>query len=150
MARDFLIIEINGVGVERRFNSSRDICHYRRSHLYPDTIEAIMLQMCTDGFVICEEYKNILDEMEAKDIELILDDHQQEDDLASVVYISDVEDLDNLENDPEDGSILASLVGKEHSLPSTSKVTRTQRQVGSTQGPRSLRYHNRHPGLYKE
>lgn len=100
--------------------------------------------------MICEEYKNILDEMEAKDIELILDNHQQEDDLASVMYISDVEDLDNLENDPEDGFTLASLAKKEHSLPSTSKVTRTQRQVGSTQGPRSLRYHNRHPGQYKE
>jgi hypothetical protein len=129
---------------------TRDICHYQQSRLQPDTIEAIMLQMCTDQFVIREEYKNMLDEMEAKDIELILDNYQQEDDLASVMYISDVEDLDNLENDPEDGSILASLVEKEHSLPSTSKVTRTHRQVGSTQGPRSLQYHNRHPGQYKE
>ncbi|KAJ1704854.1 hypothetical protein NYO67_12991 [Aspergillus flavus] len=29
MARDFLAVTTNGVGVERLFNSARDICHYR-------------------------------------------------------------------------------------------------------------------------
>ena len=75
--------------------------------------------------MICKEYKNILDKIEAKNIELILDNHQQEDDLVSVIYISNIKDLDNLENNLEDSSILASLVKKEYSLPSTSKVTCT-------------------------
>ncbi|KAJ5378251.1 uncharacterized protein N7496_005660, partial [Penicillium cataractarum] len=34
-ARDVLSILVTGVGVERLFNSARDICHYRRGSLKP-------------------------------------------------------------------------------------------------------------------
>lgn len=43
MARDILAIPIAGVGVERTFNFARDICHYRRGRLSPETITSIML-----------------------------------------------------------------------------------------------------------
>lgn len=43
MARDLLAIPLSGVGVERKFNIARDVCHYRRGHLKGKTIEEIML-----------------------------------------------------------------------------------------------------------
>lgn len=43
MARDLLAIPLSGVGVERKFNVARDVCHYRRGHLKGKTIEEIML-----------------------------------------------------------------------------------------------------------
>ena len=43
MARDLLCIPLAGVGVERCFNYARDMCHYRRGQLAPETIRALML-----------------------------------------------------------------------------------------------------------
>jgi nuclear transport factor 2 (NTF2) superfamily protein len=43
MARDVLCIPIAGVGVERVFNFCRDICHFRRGHLLPETISALIM-----------------------------------------------------------------------------------------------------------
>lgn len=56
MARDFLAIHASGVGVERLFNSARDICHYRRGRLEHNTIEKLMLQLATGRFLVKEEY----------------------------------------------------------------------------------------------
>jgi hypothetical protein len=63
IARDFLAIAASGVGVERLFNSSRDICHYRRSRLAPDTIHAIMVQMCNDRFVLKQDHARIMEDV---------------------------------------------------------------------------------------
>jgi hypothetical protein len=132
MARDFLTVATNGVSVKRLFNSSRDICHYRRSRLYPDTIEAIMLQMCTDRFTINEEYQQILDEVDPDSIVFV---HKEEDDdtTEAPLYISDNEDMDDMDEDPEDGL-----------LPEPPHTTRTVKET------RSLRHYERRPGQYKE
>ncbi|EAU32787.1 predicted protein [Aspergillus terreus NIH2624] len=132
MARDFLTVATNGVSVKRLFNSSRDICHYRRSRLYPDTIEAIMLQMCTDRFTINEEYQQILDEVNPDSIVFV---HKEEDDdtTEAPLYISDNEDMDDMDEDPEDGL-----------LPEPPHTTRTVKET------RSLRHYERRPGQYKE
>lgn len=50
MARDILSIPASGAGVERLFNSARDICHYRRGHLKPDTIKDLMLHLFSSKF----------------------------------------------------------------------------------------------------
>jgi hypothetical protein len=42
-ARDILCIPAGSVGVERTLNVARDVCHYRRGRLAPETIRAIML-----------------------------------------------------------------------------------------------------------
>jgi hypothetical protein len=42
MAKDILSIPASGVGVERLFNTARDVCFYRRNRLNPTTIEMIM------------------------------------------------------------------------------------------------------------
>ena len=43
MAKDILSIPASGVGVERLFNTARDVCHYRRNRLNSNTIEIVML-----------------------------------------------------------------------------------------------------------
>lgn len=55
LARDVLSISATGAGVERLFNSARNICHYRRGFLNADTIQGRMLYKCTTKFKIEEE-----------------------------------------------------------------------------------------------
>jgi hAT family dimerisation domain. len=62
IARDIMSIPATGAGVERLFNSARDICHYRRGSLNPETIRDIMLYMCTTRFDLKEEQRLILQE----------------------------------------------------------------------------------------
>ncbi|KAJ6105315.1 hypothetical protein N7523_010125 [Penicillium sp. IBT 18751x] len=50
LARDYLAIPATGAGVERLFNTARDICHYRRGSLKSRTIEELMLYLCTSRF----------------------------------------------------------------------------------------------------
>jgi hypothetical protein len=52
LACDILSIPASGAGVERLFNCARDICHYRRGKLKPDTIKQLMLHMCASKFEI--------------------------------------------------------------------------------------------------
>lgn len=50
LARDVLSIPATGAGVERLFNTARDVCHYRRGRLKSKTIEEIMLFLCASRF----------------------------------------------------------------------------------------------------
>lgn len=62
MARDILSIPATGAGVERLFNSARDICHYRRGSLHTKTIQELMMFMCTSRFEIEEEQRALVKE----------------------------------------------------------------------------------------
>ncbi|KAJ9480686.1 hypothetical protein VN97_g12853 [Penicillium thymicola] len=62
ITRDVMSIPATGAGVERLFNSARDICHYRRGSLSPETIRDIMLYMCTTRFDTKEEQRQVLQE----------------------------------------------------------------------------------------
>lgn len=62
IARDIMSIPATGAGVERLFNSARDICHYRRGSLKPKTIQDIMMFMCTTRFDLQENQRLILQE----------------------------------------------------------------------------------------
>jgi hypothetical protein len=95
-----------------------------------------MLQMCTDRFTIHEKYKNIMDDLDPKDIVFTAEEKLDDDDMENIIYISDMEDLDNLEDDPEDGSESIDQT-KEPSLP-VSDLTRTQQEVDTTRISRSL------------
>jgi hypothetical protein len=55
-------IPATGAEVERLFNSARDVCHYRRGSLSPETIRDIMLYMCTTRFNTNKEQWLILQE----------------------------------------------------------------------------------------
>ena len=41
-----LTILVIGAGVERLFNTARDICYYRRGRMKAETIEELMLFLC--------------------------------------------------------------------------------------------------------
>lgn len=62
LAQDVLTTPATGSGVERLFNSARDICHYRRGSLKPKTIKDLMMFMCTSKFDIESEQLNFVDE----------------------------------------------------------------------------------------
>lgn len=55
-------IPATGAGVERLFNSARDICYNRRGSLKPKTIRDIMLWMCTTRFDLQERKRLMLQE----------------------------------------------------------------------------------------
>ncbi|EAU30716.1 predicted protein [Aspergillus terreus NIH2624] len=79
-----------------------------------------------------EEYQQILDEVDPDSIVFV---HKEEDDdtTEAPLYISDNEDMDDMDEDPEDGL-----------LPEPPHTTRTVKET------RSLRHHERRPGQYKE
>ncbi|THC87216.1 hypothetical protein EYZ11_013338 [Aspergillus tanneri] len=102
LARDILSIPATGAGVERLFNTARDICHYRRGRMKSETIEEIMMFLCTSRFDLEEQEAKFLKEffsiyeieaakeerdekLEEIEIESISDTEEQEDDEAVAV-----------------------------------------------------------------
>lgn len=55
LARDILSVPATGAGVERLFNSARDICHYQRGSLNATTIQDLILLICGSRFDLQEE-----------------------------------------------------------------------------------------------
>ena len=62
MARDILSIPASGAGVERLFNSARDICHYRRGQLKPSTIRELMLHQFATKFEVEQKEMEVIKE----------------------------------------------------------------------------------------
>lgn len=96
IARDFLAVPTSGVGVENLFSTARDVCHYRRNRLAPETIEAIMIQMSTDQFELKHDYEFFDDDNKKQEVTELEEDP---DAALNVDYISDEEDLGGLEDD---------------------------------------------------
>lgn len=72
IARDVLSIPATGSGVERLFNSARDICHYRRGSSKPKTIRDLMMFMCTTRFQIeSEQLAFIKEYLTAQEIQAV-------------------------------------------------------------------------------
>lgn len=102
LARDILSIPAIGAGVERLFNSARDICHYRRGSLKLSAIQYLMMFMCISRFEIEEgqqalinkylTHKEIQANQEEKDIstqhlEPISDNKKGEKDVKGKITI---------------------------------------------------------------
>ncbi|OQE11891.1 hypothetical protein PENFLA_c070G01346 [Penicillium flavigenum] len=86
-ARDILSIPATGAGVERLFNSARDICHYRRGSLKATTIQDLMMHMCTSRFDIEEGQLRLAREfLSTEEIDLIEEekDLPQDDPIALI------------------------------------------------------------------
>jgi hypothetical protein len=62
LARDVLAIPASGAGVERLFNSARDICHYRRGQLERETIKDLMMWMCATRFEVEQQRLDLMGE----------------------------------------------------------------------------------------
>lgn len=67
LARDVLSIPATGAGVERLFNSARDICHYRRGSLHATTIQDLMMFMCTTRFDIEDKQLAFIKDFQTKE-----------------------------------------------------------------------------------
>ena len=91
LARDVLSIPASGAGVERLFNSARDLCHYRRGSLQPQTISDLMMYMCASRFEINEEERIMLSEyLSAQEIQVAKEERTQQ--QITVDPISDDEE----------------------------------------------------------
>lgn len=101
IARDFLAVPAAGVGVERLFNSARDIISYRRHNLKPATIRLLMMLMCMDRFDLKEEFRlaGSLD-----DLEDAIESEDEKDTDAKIVkgLISDTEEDFNDESNEDE------------------------------------------------
>jgi hypothetical protein len=97
VARDVLSIPATGAGVERLFNSARDICHYRRGSLKTSTIRELMMFMCTSKFDIEEEQLALNKEY------LLKNELQEAEEDTGAQLLQD--DLDPISNNKEDGIV---------------------------------------------
>jgi hypothetical protein len=60
MAKDILAIPISGVGVERIFSITRQICSYQQNRLDADTIKQLMIVRTYDRLMAPEDSDNML------------------------------------------------------------------------------------------
>ena len=92
LARDVLSIPTTGMGVERLFNSARDICHYCCGSLNATTIQDLIMFMCTSRFEINKrqlaDIKQFLPESKIEE----LNEEQSTQLLDDVGQISDTEE----------------------------------------------------------
>jgi hypothetical protein len=98
MARDVLSIPATGAGVERLFNSARDVCHYRRGSLNSTTIQDLMLFMCTSRFEVEEKELSLMKQYLSNEEQQALDEEKDAQQLQDTLEpISDNEEDDGLE-----------------------------------------------------
>lgn len=134
LARDILSIPASGAGVERLFNCARDICHYRRGQLKPDTIKDLMLHRFSSEFDLEKDELEMIKEYLPPG-EAAIDDQTRRPvpTLDELEPISDNEEdgyeVDDLSDDPGDGS------DKEQTL--TPTQMRTQNKHTQRKRPRS-------------
>jgi hypothetical protein len=78
LARDIFSVPATGAGVERLFNSARDVCHYRRGSLNATTIQDLMMFRCISKFDLEKEDDLILDDPILTPEERQADDERRE------------------------------------------------------------------------
>lgn len=115
LARDVLAIPATGAGVERLFNTARDICHYRRGQLNSDTIEELMLFLCTSRFDLdVQEAKEVAEDLLSDEIDVLREQSVEKPNDVDTEEISDTEeqgdgpgsgsgDLIDVDDDDDDG-----------------------------------------------
>lgn len=102
LARDVLSFPATGAGVERLFNTARDICHYRRGRIKSETVEDLMMFLCTSRFDMEEQEAEILKEFFSQsEIEAAKEEKDGKLDSVEFLPISDTEEEDH-EIDNED------------------------------------------------
>jgi len=92
-ARDVLCLPATGAGVERLFNSARDICHYRRGSLNATTIQDLMMFMCATKFDLEGKELALMSEFSS---EAELEEANEEKDTQFL------DDLNQISDDEED------------------------------------------------
>lgn len=114
VARDVLSIPATGAGVERLFNSARDICHYRRGSLKPTTIQDLVMYMCATRFDLEEQQLESLKQLFSKNEREAADEERDaENTQDSPEAISDTEE-DDLLLDFRERGISIDVVASQH------------------------------------
>ncbi|KAJ5522962.1 hypothetical protein N7513_012065 [Penicillium frequentans] len=99
LARDVLAIPATGAGVERLFNTARDICHYRRGRMKSKTIEELMLFLCTSRFDLdVQEAKEIAQDLPSDEIDAM---REQTDEMPDDVDVEEISDTEEQGDRPE-------------------------------------------------
>ena len=149
IARDLFSIPATGAGVERLFNTARDICHYRRGRLSSSTIKDLMVYNRTIKFDIDTEELNLLvqsleieEEAGSKDSEtrVLLEDISDIEDLG--LDDSDIEELDLIRR-PEKRKLAVILdqSSDERSDDGELPLTRVSRRARQTRDETEWAYH---------
>ncbi|KAL2005187.1 hypothetical protein VTN00DRAFT_3037 [Thermoascus crustaceus] len=100
LARDVLSFPATGAGVERLFNTARDVCHYRRGRMKSQTIEELMMFLCTSRFDIEEQEAKLLEKFFSHDkMEAAKEEKDEKLDKVEIDPISDTEEQDTIIND---------------------------------------------------
>lgn len=108
LARDLLSVPATGAGVERLFNSARDICHYRRGSLHEGTIQDLMMYMCSEKLTLEGQQLIRLEiPLESDSQEAVEEDEALraiEEDAAPISEDEEIEESENLESifEPEE------------------------------------------------
>lgn len=100
LARDLLSVPATGAGVERLFNSARDICHYRRGSLNETTVQDLMMYMCSEKFTLESQQPSVLDHRraEGEDQERLEENEANRETEDENEPISDVDESDLVED----------------------------------------------------
>ncbi|CAG8360892.1 unnamed protein product [Penicillium salamii] len=103
LARDTLSFPATGAGVERLFNTARDICHYRRGRIKSETVEDLMMFLCTSRFDMEEQEEDLLKQFFShSEIEATREEKDGKLDSVEFLAISDTEEQDQDKGDDED------------------------------------------------
>lgn len=99
LARDILSFPATGAGVERLFNTARDVCHYRRGRMKSQTIEELMMFLCTSRFNIEEREAKLLEKFFShEEMESAKEEKDEKLDKIEIDPISDTEEQDTILN----------------------------------------------------
>lgn len=77
IARDTLATPTSGAGVKQLFNCARDVCHYRREQLKPETIRSLMLHLFASKFELQQTELEMIKEYLSSEETAILDQTQK-------------------------------------------------------------------------
>lgn len=137
LARDILTTPASGAGVERLFNSARDICHYRRGSLKPKTIQDLMMMMCTTRFDIESEKLAFIDEyLSTQEIHARKEEIEAQKKKEEVFdLISDNEEEEEEEEDQTDTTSEPNQGADESVLGKRPRIEPTATALPSTQAP---------------
>ncbi|EED18981.1 conserved hypothetical protein [Talaromyces stipitatus ATCC 10500] len=100
LARDILSFPATGAGVERLFNTARDVCHYCRGRIKSQTIEELMMFLCTSRFDIEEQEAKLLEKFFSyEEMESAKEEKDEKLDKIEIDLISDTEEQYTIIND---------------------------------------------------
>ncbi|CAG8222563.1 unnamed protein product [Penicillium salamii] len=103
LARNTLSFPATSAGVEQLFNTARDICHYYRERIKSETVEDLMMFLCTSRFDMEEQEEDLLKQFFLySKIKAIREKKDRKLDSVEFLAINDIEEQDQDKGDNKD------------------------------------------------